>query len=105
MESSAKCNAAQLVVDNSGDVIVPIYDWCSFFAPIFKKMPDVNKTQNFRMSVTHPGKVFMKADTTSLKEDEHKILKAGMEVYTDELPPIVNPKVSRLSGIGTSSRR
>ncbi len=29
---------SQLVVDSDGEVIVPTYDWASFFAPLFKKI-------------------------------------------------------------------
>ena len=39
VNNSATCNAAQLVVDENGNVIVPTYDWVSFLAPIFKKNP------------------------------------------------------------------
>ena len=41
VQHSGKCNEAQLVVDEMGDVIVPTYDWVSFFASWFKKLPNI----------------------------------------------------------------
>ncbi len=49
VEESATCNRAQLVVDSDGGVVVPTYDWASFFTPIFRKLPQVKVTYHFHV--------------------------------------------------------
>ena len=85
------CNTVQLVVDSSGDVIVPMYDWCSFFATTFKKLPSIKTTHHFRMSEAHPGKVFTKENCSS-PEVEHCLLKEGVVLDPEELPPVITPR-------------
>ena len=41
VDESAQCNKAQLVCSTDGSVIVPTYDWVSFFATRFKKVPGI----------------------------------------------------------------
>lgn len=57
VQSSATCNEAQLNTDEQGKIIVPTYDWISFLAPVFKKLPNIKKGRHFRFSSTIPGKL------------------------------------------------
>ncbi len=77
--------AATLVVDSDGEVIVPMYDWASFFAPLFKKLP---VTHHFQLCSSKPGVVISKKHSDS-DEKEHKILKGGVEI---DMPPVIEPQ-------------
>ena len=91
VRKSAVCNTVQLVVDSSGDVIVPMYDWCSLFATTFKKLPSIKSTHHSRMSAAHPGKVFTKENCSS-PEVEHCLLKERVVLDPEELPPVISPR-------------
>ncbi len=91
MEGSATCNKAQLVVDSDGGVVVPMYDWASFFAPIFKKLPEIKVTHHFHVSSSKPGFVVTKKHSDSAGK-EYNILKDGVELDQDEMPAEIEPK-------------
>ncbi len=44
VNKSAKCNYAQLVVSEDGSTLVPTFDWTSFFALHFEKLPSIRNT-------------------------------------------------------------
>ncbi len=92
MENSASCNTAQLVVDSDGEVVVPMYDWASFFAPIFKKLPEIKMTHHFHMSSSKPGVVVAKRHSDSSDEKEHEILKEGVLLDEHEMPSVIEPQ-------------
>ena len=97
MERSASCNEVQLVVDSDGGVIVPMYDWASFFAPLFKKLSEIKVTYHFHLTSSKPGVVIAKQHSDSAGK-EHNILKDSAVVDPDVMPPVVEPK-------GLSSQR
>ena len=41
VESSARCNVAQLIGNQKGDIIVPSFDWLTFFSPHFRHFKDI----------------------------------------------------------------
>ena len=48
------------MVDSDGGVIVPMYDWSSFFAPLFKKLSEIKVAHHFHMTSSKPGVVIAK---------------------------------------------
>ena len=92
VQRSGKCNEAQLVVNEEGSVIVLTYDWASFFAPRFKKLPNIKKGHHFRFSSSHPGVVYTKERTDDTSEARHDLLKEGA-TFDDhsELPDVIVP--------------
>ena len=92
VQKSGRCNEAQLVVDETGSVIVPTYDWVSFFAPRFKKLPSIKKGHHFRFFSSHPGAVFTKERADDTTEVYHNLLKEGA-TFDDpcELPDVIQP--------------
>lgn len=92
VEKSAECNAAQLVVEDDGRVIVPTYNWTDFFATRFKKIPGIKKLHHFRFPSTECGVVYTKLQSDG-KETKVKLLKdPSAEVDVNELPSVVQPK-------------
>ncbi len=91
MEKSASCNTVQLVVDSNGMVIVPMYDWVSLFAPVFRKLPEIKVRHHFEFYSSRPGSVVAKTHSDS-DSKEHNILKDGVEMEKDEMPPVIKPQ-------------
>ena len=52
VESSANVNNVQLVGDQNGESIVPMYDWVNFFGNSMKKIPLITKQHHFAFRST-----------------------------------------------------
>ena len=91
VQRSGRCNEAQLVVDEKGNVVVPTYDWVSFFASRFKKLPNIKKGHHFKFSSTHPGMVYVKERIDDTSEKQHNLLKDGASFSASELPDVITP--------------
>ena len=92
VNNSADCNVAQLVSREDGSTIVPTYDWSTFFAPHFKKLPGIKKIHHFRMSSSHPGIVFTKEHSDSPEVQVNLFKKEPWSPDAIELPDIVPPR-------------
>ena len=59
VNESASPNVAQLVGSQQGGVIVPMYNWSSYFEDITVKtaLKGITKMYHFHFSRSHPGKV------------------------------------------------
>lgn len=85
-------NRAQLVGTESGDSLVPIYDWQGFFDGWFKPFKGIKSAQHFRFSAEEPGVVIVQK---KLGQPEERILLA----YNPEsvcqrlsgLPQVIRP--------------
>ena len=77
VQRSGRCNEAQLVIEENGSVVVPTYDWVSFFAPRFKKVPNIKKGHHFRFSSSQSGMVHTKERTDDTTEEPHDLLEEG----------------------------
>ena len=55
VNDSAQCNFAQLVVTEDGTVVVPTFDWTSFFASHLKKFAGIKKYHHFTFDSSKPG--------------------------------------------------
>ena len=62
----AQCNFAQLVAIEDGTTVVPVFDWTTFFAIRFRKLPGIKgikKLHHFRFPGSEPGVVYMKTQS------------------------------------------
>ena len=60
MNKSAVVNIAQLTNLDNGGVVVPIYDWQSYFSAVFTKLKGINKLHHLRHESNSPGTVFIR---------------------------------------------
>ena len=67
---------AQLVGSQSGEVLVPMYNWSGFFKDFANKsaLKGINQMHHFHFKSSHPGKVFVK-DTLDGPERMINLLK------------------------------
>ena len=83
-------NVSQLCGLHDGSVLVPTYDWASFFEKYFKKLPGLKEYHHFRFSNESPGWVFCKRYVDS-EEVEFDLLRDPTKLLPYTLPPITNP--------------
>ena len=91
VEKSAKCNFAQLVCSEDGEVIVPVFNWTSFFATKLKKLIGIKKLHHFKFNSSNPGVVTAK-ERCDTSETEINLLKSPWSPCTSDLPPVIDPK-------------
>ena len=63
----------------------------SFFAPMFRKLPEIKVIHHFHVMSSKPGVVPTKKHSDSMGK-EHNILKDGVELNQDEMPSEIVPK-------------
>ena len=91
VEKSASVNESQLVGNTNGEVIVPTYDWTSYFAAFYKKIDRIKGYFHFKFDAQSPGVVFLRRICDG-PVTEVKLWKGCQELIEDELPPVVPPK-------------
>ena len=88
---SADVNVAQLVGTQSGQPIVPVYDWVNFFAGRFRSIPQLKSFQHFIFSSAHPGIVVLKAYGDSSETRFTMLNDATWSPSTSMLPQTIRP--------------
>lgn len=92
IEDSASVNTAELVGFHNGTVLIPTYDWMSYLATFFKKIPQLKSYHHFRFDKDFPGTVFCKQYWSS-EEQALNILKHERNVPEHgRLPPVITPQ-------------
>lgn len=83
-------NIPQLAGREDGSVIVPTYEWQTFFGTAFKPLPGIKPVGHFRFDCDHPGTVFYK---TTLADDEKSMVLSipGRPELLPPMPPIMPP--------------
>ena len=91
VNDSAKCNFAQLVVDEDGNTIVPTFDWTTFFATRFKRFVGIKSYHHFRFVASEPGVVYARkhSDTPEVKVN---LLRGPWSPDPNEYPTQTIPK-------------
>ena len=66
VNESATPNVAQLVGSQNGDVIVPMYDWSTYFeeTTVITALKGITQMHHFHFSRSHPGQVKVQNSTT-----------------------------------------
>ena len=72
VDSSAECNVSQLVGQTDGTILVPTYDWTSFFDQqmIQSSLKGISIMHHFRFTASDPGCLYVR-DSSS--DQEHRI--------------------------------
>ena len=103
-DDSAKCNFAELNIDENGTIVVPTYDWAGFLAPRFRKFSGIKKFHHFRFVSSELGVVYARKHSDTA-EEKVKLLKNPWSPPPTELPDRVSQGVCPRNGNGTSTRR
>lgn len=87
--ASADVNVAQLVGTQSGEPIVPVYDWVKFLGSHFKTIPQLRSFHHFTFSSANPGVVALKEYSDS-RETRFTMLNDDTSIAST-LPPTIRP--------------
>ena len=90
VSESATVNRVKLVGNEAGDVMVPTYDWLSFFAPQFRKVANIKQYHQLQFSSTTPGTVVCK-DYSDSEGTTISLLKNPWSPLSTVLPPVIPP--------------
>ena len=88
---SAEANTAQLVGTQSGEVVVPTYNWTALFAGRLRKMKHIKKYQHFSISAATPGSVSMKLESDTQEETASLIIGTTWTPSDGDIPHVVHP--------------
>ena len=91
VNTSAEANVAQLVGTQSGEVVVPMYNWTSMFTGHLKKVKHIKKFHHFVMSAESPGSVEVRLESDSESEQFNLITDHSWAPSANDLPPVVPP--------------
>lgn len=87
---SATVNKVQLVGTEQGEVLVPVYNWMSFFAPRLRKVPGIKQYHQFEFTEAEKGTVTCKQYTDSPGKSVNLLKETWNPTYSD-LPDIIPP--------------
>ena len=91
VNTSADVNVAQLVGSQSGEPIVPVYNWVTYLGSHFRSIPHLKKYHHFTFSATHPG-VVMLQEYSNTSEETFTMLDSGSwSPVASELPSLIVP--------------
>ena len=93
VEDSASVNYAQLVGKSDGTILVPSYDWSSFFADtaIQTSLKGISKMHHFRFCATHPGCVFVRNSSDDTERKINMLKDPQWRPVSTDLPDAIVP--------------
>jgi hypothetical protein len=91
VEKSSSVNTAQLVGTSNGEILVPMYDWTGYFAPIFRRFPNIKKYNHYSFSALNKGEMTIKKLSNS-PPSQYELLKNNALLSPQVLPDIIHPK-------------
>ena len=91
VHKSADVNAAQLVGTQSGDVIVPTYNWSGYFSVYFRKIPHITSQHHFFFTSENPGKVVVKESINSPESTIDLLTDKQWTPTSSTLPDVIIP--------------
>ena len=91
VDDSAEANVPQLVGTQSGEVVVPMYDWTSMFKGHLRKLKHIKKYQHFTFDGSMPGTVNFKLESDSVEESISLVIDRSWVPSPHDLPPVVSP--------------
>ena len=91
VNTSAKVNVAQLVGDQAGGTIVPVYSWTAMSAGHLRKLKNIKWYQHFSFQCSSPGVVTMKLPSDTEEESIVLLVDRDWEPVSSSLPPLVLP--------------
>ena len=82
---------AQLVGTQSGEVVVPTYNWSGMFAGRLRKLKHIKQFHHFSMSSSAPGSVEVRKESDSESEQFSLVMDSSWVPSQQQLPPVVPP--------------
>ena len=88
VDTSANVNEVQLVGNQMGESLVPMYDWVGLFGSRFKKIPLITRQHHFQFIKTSLGKVLVR----EYNDSSETVYQLTSNVsLTNEFPDTITP--------------
>lgn len=93
VESSAEANHAQLVGTQNGDILVPTYNWSSYFKQHFRKnaFAGIKSLHHFQFDEAHPGVVHVHTTSDQPEKVLDMLHDPSWRPTLGELPDVIPP--------------
>ena len=91
VNSSAEANVAQLVGTQSGEVVVPTYNWTAMFAGRLHKLKYIKKFHHFSISESALGSVDVRMESDSESEHISLLMDHTWTPSSQQLPQVIPP--------------
>ena len=91
VDSSADVNVAQLVGTQTGETVVPVYEWSVFLADHFRHVPHLKSCHHFKFSSANPGIVLLQELSDSESTSYQHLVDEDWYPDSTELPPVIQP--------------
>ena len=91
VNSSAEANVVQLVGTQSGEVVVPTYNWNVMFVGHLRKLKHIKKYHHCSISASTPGSVEVRLESDSESEHISLLIDHTWSPSSHQLPPTVRP--------------
>ena len=91
VNDSSEANTAQLVGTQSGEVVVPTYNWSTMFAGRLQKLKNIKKYHHFSISASAPGSVKVRLESDTESEQFSLVIDHNWSPSSNQLPPTLSP--------------
>ena len=91
MNTSAEAKMAQLVGTQSGEVVVPTFNWTCVFAGRLRKLKHIKRYHHFIISATALGCVSVRLESDSAEDMVALLIDSMWNPSPNDLPPAVVP--------------
>ena len=91
VSKSGEVNHPQLTGTQSGQVVVPTYDWTSFFAPRFRPLAGIKRLHHIVISETNLPNITVREYSDSPEREVCIVRDVHWRPHSDDLPQIIPP--------------
>lgn len=93
VQPSAEVNEAQLVATRDGHILVPTYDWASFFNDRYNQtgLKGIKKWHHLRFNRSHPGVAFVRTSSDEEEKEINFLSDKNWRPSLSDLRPIISP--------------
>ena len=91
VNESAEANVSQLVGTQSGQPVVPIYNWTTLFTGLLRKLKNIKQYHHFTIDVATPGSGNVKLESDTQEDHISLLLDSFWAPSAEELPSPITP--------------
>jgi hypothetical protein len=91
VNSSADVNVAQLVGTQSGETVVPVYNWAAFLGEHSRHVPHLKTYHHFKFSAAHPDNVILQEFSDTPGSPFRNLINEDWYPDSSELSPLITP--------------
>ena len=91
VNSSADVNVAQLVGTQNGEILVPMYNWATYFQGHFRPIPQLKSYHHFKFSADHPHQVILQEFSDTPGSSFCLLADSQWQPNASDVPTVITP--------------